>query len=102
MAENYKHELVGAFGDPIAENPTGIMQEAAFQAMGLNWRYQLLEVKKDALPDAVRGVKAIGFRGFNCTIPHKVTVIPLLHEVAPYARMIGAVRTGRCEGCRFI
>ncbi len=102
MPANYKAELVGAFGDPIAENPTGIMQEAAFAEAGLNWRYLLLEVKAEALPEAVRGARALGFRGFNLTIPHKVAVIPLLDEVAPDAALIGAVNTVRIEQGRLI
>ncbi len=102
MIVDYKHELVGAFGDPIRENPTGIMQEAAFAAAGLQWRYELFEVTAAALPDAVKGVKALGLRGFNCTIPHKVAVIPLLDEVAPDAALIGAVNTVRRDGDRWI
>ena len=102
MPANYKAELVGAFGDPIAENPTGIMLEAAFAAAELNWRYLLLEVKADALTDAVRGALALGFRGFNLTIPHKVAIIPLLDEVEPDARLIGAVNTVRIEDGRLI
>ena len=38
MAVNYKDELVGVFGYPVAENPTCVMQEAAFAALGLRWR----------------------------------------------------------------
>ena len=45
MSKNFKAELVGAFGDPIAENPTGVMQEAGFRAAGLDWRYLTLQVK---------------------------------------------------------
>ncbi|RMF76916.1 MAG: shikimate dehydrogenase [Chloroflexi bacterium] len=103
MAEvNYRHELVGAFGDPIDENPTGIMMEAAFEALNLPWRYQLLHVVEEALPDAVRGVRALGFQGFNCTIPHKVAVMRHLDDIAPDARLIGAVNTVRREGNAFI
>ncbi len=102
MSSDYKYELVGCFGEPVRENPTGIMQEAAFAAAGLRWRYELLEVSPAALPDAVRGAKALGFRGFNCTIPHKVAVIPLLDEVAPDAALIGAVNTVRRDGDRWI
>ncbi|MBL8130730.1 MAG: shikimate dehydrogenase [Anaerolineae bacterium] len=102
MTTDYKYELVGCFGDPVRENPTGIMQEAAFAQAGLPWRYELLEVTPDALPDAVRGAKALGFKGFNCTIPHKVAVIPLLDAVAPDAALIGAVNTVRREGNRWI
>lgn len=99
---NLRHELVGAFGDPIDENPTGIMQEAAFAALGLQWRYQLLHVTAENLADAVKGVRALGFRGFNCTIPHKVAVMAHLDEIAPDAQKIGAVNTVRRDGDRFI
>ena len=48
MPTNYKSELVGVFGYPVAENPTCVMQEAAFAALNLQWRYLTLEVKPDA------------------------------------------------------
>jgi shikimate dehydrogenase len=99
---DYKAELVAVFGQPVAENPTGVMQEAGFAGAGLNWRYLTIEVPPDRLPDAVRGARAMGFRGFNLTIPHKVAVIPLLDEIAPEARLIGAVNTVRRDGDRFI
>jgi shikimate dehydrogenase len=99
---NYKAELVGVFGYPVAENPTGVMQEAAFAALGLNWRYLTIEVKPEALPDAMRGLRAFGMRGINLTIPHKVAVLPLLDEISPDAAMIGAVNTVRREGDRLI
>ena len=102
MAVNYKAELVGALGYPIAENPTGVMQEAAFAALGLNWRYLLLEVKPEELPDAIRGVRALGMQGINLTIPHKVAVLPLLDKISPDAAMIGAVNTVRRQGDRLI
>ncbi|MBC7869729.1 MAG: shikimate dehydrogenase, partial [Chitinophagaceae bacterium] len=60
MAANYKAELVGAFGKPIAENPTGVMQEAAFNALGLNWRYLMLEIEPEKLASAVEGARAFG------------------------------------------
>ncbi|MEJ2560463.1 MAG: shikimate dehydrogenase [Anaerolineae bacterium] len=99
---NYKHELVGAFGDPIAENPTGVMQEAAFQALGLQWRYLLIEVHKGDLEDAVKGLRAMNFRGINLTIPHKVEVLKYLDEVSQDARLMGAVNTVRREGDKLI
>jgi shikimate dehydrogenase len=99
---NLRHELVGAFGDPIDENPTGIMMEPAFAAAGLQWRYQLLHVRREDLPGAVAGVKALGYRGFNCTIPHKVAVLQHLDAVAPDAALMGAVNTVRREGDRLI
>jgi shikimate dehydrogenase len=102
MSGNLRAELVGAFGDPIDENPTGLMQEAAFAAAGLNWRYLLLRVGADELAAAVAGLRAMGFRGMNLTIPHKVAVIRHLDEIAPSAATIGAVNTIRREGNRLI
>ncbi len=91
-------ELTGVFGDPVDENPTGIMQEAAFQAVGLDWRYLTLKVTPAGLADAMAGMRAMHFRGINLTIPHKVAVLPLLDEVAPDAALIGAVNTVRRDG----
>ena len=102
MPANFKAELVACFGQPIAENPTGAMQEAAFRALGLNWRYLTVEVPPDKLRDAVLGMRAMGFQGINLTIPHKVAVIEYLDEIAPDAAIIGAVNTVRREGDRLI
>ncbi len=97
-----RHELVGAFGDPIDENPTGLMMEPAFASAGLNWRYQLLRVRAVDLAAAVAGVRALNFCGFNLTIPHKVAVLRHLDAVAPDAALIGAVNTVRRVGDRLI
>jgi shikimate dehydrogenase len=99
---NFKAELVACFGQPIAENPTGAMQEAAFRALGLNWRYLTVEVPPDKLRDAVLGMRAMGFQGANLTIPHKVEVMQYLDEIAPDAAIIGAVNTVRRKGDRLI
>lgn len=99
---NYKAELVGVFGHPVAENPTIAMQEAAFQAMSLNWRYLTIEVYPEHLADAFKGLRAMNFQGINLTIPHKVEVLKYLDEVAPDARLMGAVNTVRREGQRLI
>jgi shikimate dehydrogenase len=78
------------------------MMERAFAAAGLDWRYLTLEVSPEALGDAVRGLKALGFKGGNFTIPHKVAVIPLLDGLSEAAELMGAVNCiNRVEG-RFI
>ena len=66
---NFKQELTAAFGQPISENPTQAMVEAAYRHHGLDWRYLTIEVAPDGLEDAVKGAKAMGFQGFNCTSP---------------------------------
>jgi shikimate dehydrogenase len=97
-----RSELVGVFGDPVDENPTGVMQEAAFAAAGLNWRYLLLKVTAEDLSAALSGLRAMRFRGINLTIPHKVAVLKYLDEVAPDAALIGAVNTVRRASTRLI
>lgn len=88
---NFKKELVCLFGQPVAENPTQHMMEAAFQHHGLDWRYITFEVDPKDLPDAVKGMRACGLRGGNCTIPHKLAVIPLLDRLGESASVMGAV-----------
>jgi shikimate dehydrogenase len=90
-ALNFKQELVGVFGKPVAENPTQAMVEAAFAHHGLAWRYLTIEVDPADLGDAVRGARAMGFAGFNCTIPHKVAVIHHLDGLGESAALMGAV-----------
>jgi len=90
---SYKAELVGVFGYPVAENPTGVMQEAAFRSLGLNWRYLTIEVRPADLAAAMAGLRAFNMRGINLTIPHKVAVIPYLDRLSPEAELMGAVNT---------
>jgi shikimate dehydrogenase len=50
-----------------------------------------MEVAPDDLCAAVRGARAMGFRGFNCSLPHKVAVIPHLDGLGESAAVMGAV-----------
>lgn len=99
---SYQAELVGVFGFPVAENPTIVMQEAAFRACDLNWRYLTIEVRPEQLAEAVRGLRAFNMAGINLTIPHKVAVIPYLDALSPEAQVIGAVNTVVRTGNRLI
>ena len=100
---NYMADIVGVFGYPVAENPTGVMQNAAFKALGLHWLYLNFEVTAQKLAGAVQGMRAMNnFRGVNCTIPHKVAVIQYLDEIAESAQVMGAVNTVRRDGDRLI
>lgn len=93
MAKNYRAELVGVFGDPADDNPTGVMEEAAFAACNLNWRYLTLKVTKEDFEDAMKAIHALNLRGMNLTMPHKINVIPHLDELSQAASIIGAVNT---------
>ena len=93
MSEQGKflHELVGSMSQGAAGNPTVAMIEGAFAHHGLHCRYINMEVTPADLGAAVRGAKAMGFRGFNCSLPHKVTVIPHLDGLGESAAVMGAV-----------
>lgn len=91
MPATFCPELVGSMSQGAAGNPTVAMVEAAFNHHSLAWRYVNMEVTPEDLAAAVKGAKALGFRGFNLSIPHKVTVIPLLDGLGESAAVMGAV-----------
>ncbi|HEY3899825.1 MAG TPA: shikimate dehydrogenase [Chthoniobacter sp.] len=101
-AQNFLHQLVGSMSQGAAGNPTVAVMEAAFAHHGLPWRYINTEVMPSALGDAVRGARAMGFRGFNCSLPHKVAVIPHLDGLGESAGIMGAVNCVVLRGDRFI
>jgi shikimate dehydrogenase len=69
------------------------MMEAAFRSLGLPWRYLTIKVAPADLQAGIQGLRALGFRGLNLTIPHKVQVLQYLDEVDAEARIMGAVNT---------
>jgi len=100
---NFLSQLTGLLATPSAQNPSGVMVEAAYRHHGLDARYITCDVSAENLGDAVRGARAMGWLGFNCSKPHKVSVIAHLDAVAESAAVIGAVncvvnRAGRLIG----
>jgi len=86
-------QLVGVMGWPIAHSLSPAMHNAAFDALGLNWRYVALPVHPSQVGAAIAGLKALGFRGCNVTIPHKEAVIPHIDAMPPHVARFGAVNT---------
>jgi shikimate dehydrogenase len=89
--DSFCPELVGSMSQGAAGNPTVAMVEAAFRHHGLEWRYVNMEVAPEDLGAAVRGARAMGYRGFNCSMPHKVEVIRHLDGLGESAAIMGAV-----------
>ncbi len=102
MPPNFLSNLVGCFATPAAENPTVAMMEAAFQHHKIDWRYINCEVAPENLGAAVRGAWAMGWAGFHCSIPHKVSVIEHLDGLGKSAEIMGAVNTVVRRGDKFI
>lgn len=88
-----KTRLLGVIGHPIEHSLSPKMHNAGFAANGLDYAYVALDVAPERLPEAVAGLAALGFEGFNITMPHKEEIIPLLDEVDEAARISGAVNT---------
>lgn len=91
MTQNFLSQLTGSFAMPAAENPTVAMVEAAYRHHSLDWRYINCEVAPNALEAAVAGARAMGWAGFNCSLPHKVSVVRYLDGLGDSAKVIGAV-----------
>ena len=88
-----KTQLTGLLGWPVGHSVSPAMHNAAAAALGLDWAYVPLPVSPEALPLALGGLAALGFRGVNVTVPHKAAVLPYLDTVYPVAQVIGAVNT---------
>lgn len=85
--------MYGVFGDPIRHSKSPIMLNRAFEEAGLNAAYAAFHILPGQLEDAIKGIRALQFRGVNVTIPHKLEVMDYLDEIDEGARIIGAVNT---------
>jgi len=85
--------VCGLIASPVAHTMSPAMHNAAFRSLGLDYIYVPFLVAPEDLPNALDGLRALGIRGFNVSIPHKVTCIPFLDGLDPLAEHIGAVNT---------
>lgn len=90
--------LAGLIGAGIQASLTPAMHEREGDAQGLRYLYRLIDLdalglKADALPELLQAAQRTGFTGLNITFPCKQAIIPLLDDLSPEARGIGAVNT---------
>lgn len=96
-------KILGVMGFPVSHSLSPVMHNAAIASMGFDYVYVPFPIPVEDLPAAITGLKAIqSVQGFNLTIPHKVEVIPLLDEVLPIAKAVGAVNTVKRVGDRWV
>ena len=96
-------KILGVMGFPVSHSLSPVMHNAAIAAMGLDYVYVPFPIPVEQLPAAIAGLKAVqSVQGFNLTIPHKVEVMPLLDEVLPIAKAVGAVNTVKRVGDRWV
>jgi shikimate dehydrogenase len=88
-----KTVICGIIGDPIEHSMSPVMHNAAFEALGLDYAYLPFRVRREELPKAITGIRALNLVGLNVTLPHKVDVIPLLDRLDRMVERVKAVNT---------
>jgi shikimate dehydrogenase len=89
-------------GHPVAHSLSGSMHQAAFDALGIDARYELWDRAPIALSESIAELRTDQFLGANITIPHKERVVPLVDRLTEEAHATGAVNTITREGKRLI
>jgi shikimate dehydrogenase len=90
---NHNTKIIGVIGHPIKHSYSPLMHNIAFELSGLNYIYLPFDIPATSLKDALKGMVALGIKGFNVTIPLKEKIIPLLKNISDEASIIGAVNT---------
>ncbi|MFK4565595.1 shikimate dehydrogenase [Enterococcus sp. UD-01] len=85
--------LISLIATPIRHSLSPTMHNEAFAKLGLDYAYMAFEVGNEELKDAVQGIRALGIRGSNVSMPNKQAIIPYLDELSPAAKLVGAVNT---------
>ena len=93
MRIDARTRIAGVIGWPVEHSLSPLMQNAAIEALGLNWVYLAMAVEPGRLAEAIAGARALEFVGLNVTIPHKEAAAALVDELAPEAEAIGAINT---------
>ncbi len=85
--------VYAVIGDPIGHSLSPLMQNWFLRTFGLPGTYVAFQVSRRELPQAVEGIRALGIRGVNVTVPHKEAVLPLVDEGDEEVRRLGAANT---------
>ncbi|HEV2360455.1 MAG TPA: shikimate dehydrogenase [Acidimicrobiales bacterium] len=83
----------GIIGYPIAHSLSPVIHRAAFDAVGIDGTFEIIEVPEGGAAQAIEAARARGMRGLSVTFPHKEAAVASTNELAAHARMLGAVNT---------
>jgi len=92
----------GLIGERLSHSISVEIHKEIFSKTGIEGTYDLIEIEKDRFEEKIKKLLTSGYDGFNVTIPYKESIIPLLHEVSPQAKAIGAVNTVKIESGKLI
>jgi shikimate dehydrogenase len=96
MGKNSYHlntKLVGLIGHPIKHTYSPFIHNVAFELKKLDYIYLPFDVPSSTLKTAVKGMVALGIKGFNVTIPHKENILQQMHNVSEEASIVGSINT---------
>jgi shikimate dehydrogenase len=93
MGISAKTQVYGVIGDPIEHSLSPALHNAAFKELKLDCVFLAFKVKTGEVESAIRGMRGLGIRGLNVTMPHKEAVIAYLDEVDLAAKFLGSVNT---------
>lgn len=85
--------LTGLLGSPVKHSISPLMHNDSFELLGLDYVYLCFDINETTLPQAVEGLKTLGVRGFNLTMPNKNLMCKLCDKLTPAAEISGAVNT---------
>ncbi len=94
--------LTGLIGSPVAHSISPMMHNESFSMLGLDYVYLCFDIKENEMEDAVKALRLMNVKGFNCTMPAKIRMFELADELSPAAKMIQAVNTVINEDGKFI
>jgi shikimate dehydrogenase len=83
----------GVIGDPIVHSLSPQMQQAAFDYHGIPAKYDKIHLRAEEFTEGIDLMRRIPFAGWNCTVPHKVSMLTLCDELSETARRFGSVNT---------
>ncbi|MBR1780005.1 MAG: shikimate dehydrogenase [Oscillospiraceae bacterium] len=86
-------ELIGLIATPIRHSKSPMMHNTAFEALGLDYAYLAFDFPPENLEAAVQGLKALGVKGWNISMPYKTDIIPYLDEISEASRLCQSVNT---------
>ncbi|MFX0029199.1 MAG: shikimate dehydrogenase [Candidatus Hermodarchaeota archaeon] len=89
--------LLGVIGHPIFHSMSPLMMNTALQELGLDYIYVAFDVHPENLEKAINGIRSLGIKGLNVTLPHKSTIIKYIDEVDSFALKLGAINTIKNE-----
>lgn len=86
-------QILGLIGHPIKQSYSPFIHNITFTLLGMDYIYLPFDVPAANLRNALKGINALGIKGFNVTIPHKESLVAFLSNVSEEASIVGSVNT---------